>query len=397
MIKSTRKTGLYALLLASAACTDFKPLPSSSAFLPPLSASAAAPVFPAVRHDALKTVSYADLPGWNQDDLRQAWPAFLASCAVLKKYQNWKVLCSATTTVDVKKLQAVRLFFENFFTPYQVINLDGTAEGLMTGYYEPLLKGSRQRGGKYQSPLYRVPNDLLTIDLSALYPELKNKNLRGRLVAHKIVPYASRAEITQRNLLAGQELVWLDNPMDAFFLQIQGSGKIQLPSGEMIRLSYADHNGHPYRSIGSYLIQQGEMTTEQASAKNIQAWGKAHPARQQTLLNINPRYIFFKEEKITDSKQNPNGALGVPLTPERSIAIDTQFLPLGAPVFLASSGSREILQRLVMAQDKGEAIKNPVRADYFWGGGQEAGEKAGRMKQKVKMWVLLPKNFINAN
>ena len=201
--------------------------------------------------------------------------------------------------------------------------------------------------------------------------------------------------MSQSNLLAGKELLWVDDAIDAFFLQVQGSGRVQLAdSKETVRVAYADQNGYPYKSIGRYLVDKGELKLEQASAQGIKAWLVANPARQQELLNANPSYVFFKEEKLPDPKKGPKGALGVALTAQRSIAVDPQYVPLGVPVFLSSTqpASEVPLQRLVMAQDTGGAIKNAVRADYFWGFGAEAGDKAGRMKQRAMMWVLLPKS-----
>jgi membrane-bound lytic murein transglycosylase A len=243
--------------------------------------------------------------------------------------------------------------------------------------------------------LHGVPGDMLTIDLAGLYPELKGMRLRGRIAGNKVVPYFSRAELMQADRLAGRELLWVDDPVDAFFLQVQGSGRVQLAeAGETVRLAYADQNGHPYRSIGRYLVDKGEMTLDQASAQNIKAWIAANPGRRQEVLNANPGYVFFKEEKVGDPSKGPKGALGVPLTAQRSIAVDPQFVPLGVPVFLATTqpASELPLRRLMLAQDTGGAIRNPVRADYFWGFGPEAGERAGRMKQRGAMWVLLPKS-----
>jgi membrane-bound lytic murein transglycosylase A len=235
---------------------------------------------------------------------------------------------------------------------------------------------------------------LLTIDLAGVYPALKGMRLRGRLVGNKIVPYLSRAELTHANVLAGTELLWVDDPVEAFFLQVQGSGRVRLmDTKETVRVAYADQNGYPYKSIGRYLVEKGELTLEQASAQSIKAWFLAHPSSQQELLNANPSYVFFKEEKLLNPKKGPNGAFGVPLTPGRSIAVDAQFVPLGAPVFLSTTypNSSAPLQRLMLAQDTGGAIRNPVRADFFWGFGGTAGEKAGKMKQRGMMWVLLPK------
>jgi membrane-bound lytic murein transglycosylase A len=344
--------------------------------------------------ETLRVVSFADLVGWAEDDLRQAWPAFIASCDVLNKRAVWKEVCASAVMVNAEDATEVRNFFEGQFIPHVVNNADGSMSGTVTGYYEPLLRGSRTRNGKYQIPLHRVPEDLLTIDLSSLYPELKNMRLRGRVVGNKVVPYFSRAEITDKNSLAGKELVWVDSAVEAFFLQIQGSGRVYLEeTQETIRVAYGDQNGHPYKSIGRILVERGDLKLEQASAQGIAAWAAANPSRVQELLNMNPSVVFFKEEKLTAASKGPKGALGVPLTTQRSIAIDPQFIPLGVPVFLSTTqpNSDVPLRRLMLAQDTGGAIRGAVRADFFWGFGADAGERAGKMKQVGSMWVLLPK------
>ena len=381
-------TIVVALTISS--CSTLPPEPVSA---PPATPPGSAQPAEAPK-ELLKPTTFGMLPGWGKDNFREAWPAFLTSCDVLVKRLEWREACIAAQEVDASNEKAVREFFETTFVPYQLINPDGSESGLVTGYYEPLLRGARTRGGPYQTPLHRVPDDLLFIDLAALYPELKHMRLRGRVVGNKVVPYPSRAEMTQSASLAGKELMWVDDPIEAFFLQVQGSGRVQLvDSKETVRVAYADQNGHPYKSIGRYLVDKGEMTLDQASAQNIKTWFIANPARQQELLNANPSYVFFKEEKVGDPNKGPKGALGVSLTPQRSIAVDPQFVPLGAPVFLSTTrpGSEAPLQRLMMAQDTGGAIKNAVRADYFWGFGSNAGEKAGKMKQRGMMWVLLPK------
>jgi len=302
--------------------------------------------------------------------------------------------CTRARALGAPGASEVREFFETYFQPYQVVNRDGSAEGLVTGYYEPLLRGARKRGGKYQTPLYRVPDDILSVEFSTVVPELKGQHLRGRLAGNKVLPYPARAELLQSNALAGKEIVWVDDPVAAFFLQVQGSGRVQLAdSHETVRLAYADQNGQPYKSIGRYLIDKGELQADQASMQGIKAWLMAHPRREQELLNANPRYVFFREEAVSDPKAGPKGALGVPLTPQRSIAVDPQSVPLGSPVFLATTqpNSSAALRRLVIAQDTGSAIKGGVRADYFWGFGDQAGNRAGKMKQRGAMWVLLPK------
>ncbi|WP_050476590.1 murein transglycosylase A [Herbaspirillum rhizosphaerae] len=395
LIQKSSRTSLPALAvivaLCLAACTTTRPLPSATP--PTTPATPATPTQPETQAQTLQRSTFAAMPGWDRDEVREAWPAFLTSCQTLVRRPEWKNACTTARQVNANDEGAIRAFFESGFTPYKVFNPDGSDTGLVTGYYEPLLRGSRKRGGPYQTPLYKAPDDLLTIDLASLYPELKNMRLRGRVVGNKVVPYFSRAELLQSGALNGKELVWVDDPVEAFFLQVQGSGRVILDgSQETVRLAYADQNGYPYKSIGRYLVDKGEMTLSQASAQGIKAWVIANPSRQNELLNANPSYIFFKEEKIGDPSKGPNGAMGLPLTGQRSIAVDRQHIPLGAPVFLATTqpNSDAPLQRLVLAQDTGGAIRGAVRADYFWGFGNEAGEKAGAMKQRGMMWVLLP-------
>jgi membrane-bound lytic murein transglycosylase A len=337
--------------------------------------------------------SFSDLPGWQEDDLRQAWPAFMASCRALRARAEWTSACAAAGLVDARDGNAIRQYFEARFVPNLVRSEDGADKGLITGYYEPMLRGARRRGGAYQTPLYKVPDDLLTIDLASVYPALKNMRLRGRLAGNKVVPYSTRAEIERSNV-PGKELVWVDDAVEAFFLEVQGSGRVQLDgTGETVRIAYADQNGHPYKAIGRWLVDQGELTREQATAQGIKAWIAAHPERRQELFDVNPSYVFFKEERLPDPGVGPKGALGVPLTPTRSVAIDPHFLPLGAPLFLSTTeaGSDVPMRRLVMAQDTGGAIRGAVRADFFFGFGGTAPDNAGRMKQQGTIWVLMPK------
>jgi membrane-bound lytic murein transglycosylase A len=346
----------------------------------------------------LEAVNWSDLPGWADDNPGAAWPAFLQGCTRLKAQMLWRATC--TIAEQLPAGGSVRAFFETQFLPYRVANPDGNVEGLATGYYEPLLRGSRRKEGPYLYPLYAPPADLITVDLAGINPDLKYLRLRGRLEGRRVVPYFARAEI-DRGLpaLAGKELFWVDDPVDLFFLQIQGSGRILLPTGELVRVGYADQNGQPYRSIGRHLVEQGELTPDQASMQGIKAWGAANPAKLSALLDQNPSYVFFRElpQAGTNAAQagGPVGALDVALTPERSIAVDPRYIPLGAPVFLATTwpGSEEPLARLVLAQDTGGAIRGAVRADYFWGFGDAAGGRAGRMRQRAKMWVLLPRDY----
>ena len=397
-------------LLFLAACTgmppgetapDCKPCPAGPA-LPP-AASTSVPSRPAPTPPPppagpfsrkLQPAKWSDLPGWNEDDQAAAWPAFIASCrGVASKPHgaSWKRTCDLARAADGKPGHAPRRFFENQLKPYAVLAADGNATGLVTGYYEPLLRGNRTRVKGYEQPVRGVPDDLLTIDLGTVFPELKDKRVRGRLEGNKVVPYWSRAEIAARgDKVPSRTLLYVDDAVELFFLQVQGSGRVNLPDGTTVRLNYADQNGYPYQSIGRVLVDRGELKLEDASMQGIQAWARANPGRLDELLNSNPSYVFFRE--APNGNGGPVGALGVPLTAGRSIAVDPRSVPLGAPVFLATTrpNSTKPLNRLMLAQDTGSAITGAVRADFFWGFGKEAGEQAGRMKQSGRMWVLLP-------
>ncbi|HLO63260.1 MAG TPA: murein transglycosylase A [Azonexus sp.] len=372
---------------APAACAPCPSCPTCPA-VPPV------PVPPPPFSRSLQPAAWSDLPGWSEDDVAAAWPAFLLSCRGVASKGNgagWKRVCDLARAADGKPGHDARAFFERNLKPYAIVNGDGAVNGLVTGYYEPLLRGSRHRAKGYEQPVRGVPDDLLTIDLSAVFPELKDKRVRGRLEGNKVVPYWSRAEIAAKgDRLPSKTLLYVDDAVELFFLQVQGSGRVKLADGSLVRLNYADQNGHPYQSIGKTLIERGELKLEEASMQGIQSWARANPARLDALLNANPSYVFFRE--VPNSDGGPVGALGVPLTAERSIAIDPRSVPLGSPVFLATTrpNSTQAMNRLVMAQDTGGAIKGAVRADFFWGFGKEAGEQAGRMKQSGRMWILLP-------
>jgi membrane-bound lytic murein transglycosylase A len=341
--------------------------------------------------------------GWYTDRHDEAWPAFRAGCGVLtaspKTAPLWTAPCAAADVVDTRAPAAVRRFFETHFRPYAIAGTDGRDTGTVTGYYEPLLAGSRTRTARFTVPLYAAPDDLLTIDLTELYPELKDKRLRGRVEGKRVVPYWPRADIANGKApVAGRELAFVEDPVEAFFLEIQGSGRIQLADGSVMRLGYADQNGQPYRSIGRVLIERGELTLDRASMQGIRDWGRRNPDKLPALLAENPSYVFFREVPppspgtLAAEIDGPFGSLGVPLLARRSIAVDTRSVPLGAPVFLATTYplTKTPLERLVLAQDTGGAIRGAVRADFFWGFGDEAGRQAGRMRQEGRMWILWP-------
>jgi membrane-bound lytic murein transglycosylase A len=324
-------------------------------------------------------VSWQAIPGWQEDELAQAWPAWLKSCEGLVKRNmrngevNWRQVCAQSANVSSRDSQAIRRYFENNFQAYEVRNNSGTDSGLITGYYEPVMNGSQVRTSTYSVPLYA-------------YPAAWRKS--------KPIPGPTRADLISSGMLKGSEIAWVQDPVAAAFMQIQGSGKIRLEDGRIMRLGFAGTNDQPFKSFAQWLLDRKEITRSEATMQGISQWAKRNPDRVNEMLNANPRFVFFKElPGNVDADLGPTGALGVPLTGERSIAIDLQAMPLGAPVFLATTRplSNQPLQKLVFAQDTGKAIVGGVRADYYWGSGDAAGEAAGRMKQNGRMWLLLPR------
>ncbi len=395
-LRCLRTLSLIALAVL-AGCAAVKPQPA-----PPVPVAKPVPSKPtpaekpsaAGMAGVLRQTTWQNLPEWQEENPALAWEPFLASCKALSRQEAWREVCAAADALKDPDPQQARRFFELNFTPFQLTRPDGGEEGLITGYYEPLLKGSRKPSARYRYPVFGLPDDLLVVDLTDVYPELKGMRMRGRLEGRRIVPYYDRAQIEQgRGALAGREIVWVDDAIELFFLQIQGSGRIALEGGETLRIGYADQNGHPYRSIGRLLVDRGELPLEKASMQGIQAWARANPDKVAELLNQNASYVFFRE--LPADLPGPPGALGVPLTARRSVAIDPGFVPLGAPVYIATTWplSSRPLNRFMLAQDTGGAIRGPVRADFFWGFGEEAAREAGRMKQPLRMWVLLPNNY----
>lgn len=348
-------------LLAS--CATHHPSPSK-----PLAPDALTP-------QAITPAAWQQVEGWQDDSLIGVTSALRSNCLRMQALAKWKPICTAAAQLNDTDTVGIRAFFERYFTPFQLSNSNGSVQGLITGYYEPLLHGSRTPRAPYLHPLYRWP---ASYKLGQKLPE--------------------RAQLLKSGLLKGSELVYVDNPIDAFFLQIQGSGRILLDDGSVMRVGYNGTNGQPYQSIGRWLIDQGKLTPSQTTMQGLKEWARTHPTQVESVLAVNPRFVFFKEVLATgsgtiDQNTGPAGALGVPLTPERSIAVDPTSIPLGMPVFLATTRplKSEPLNRLVFAQDVGTAIKGKVRADYFWGLGDQAGELAGKMKQSGRMWLLIPK------
>ncbi|HSV28891.1 MAG TPA: MltA domain-containing protein, partial [Candidatus Omnitrophota bacterium] len=338
--------------------------------------------------------SFADLPGWQGDNAGAVLPALLKSCDRLSKLPpdrsvgadgmggtvaDWHAPCSAARRLSAGEHDYVRLFFESWFTPHLVSNR-GQAEGLFTGYFEPELPGSRSRSGRFSVPLLGKPRDLVT-------KEVNGEQVVGRMVGGRFEPYPTRAEIEAGALGdRAKPVVWVDDPVDAHILHIQGSGRIRLEDGSVLRLAVAGHNGHKFVGIGRVMKERGLLTD--ISMPAIRAWLKANPKQAVALMAENPRYIFYR----LLNGEGPIGSEGVPLTPERSLAVDTRYIPLGMPLWLDSvDPSGAPLRRLMVAQDTGSAIKGVVRGDFFWGAGEPAFEKAGRMKSPGRYWVLLPK------
>ncbi|MDO5532661.1 murein transglycosylase A [Sutterella sp.] len=338
---------------------------------------------------AFERVSYSDIPvsgGWSE-----ALSAFRLSCPALKA-EPWIRLCTEASSTAPEAAEA---FFKTRFAPWRVTVPDTkkkgerTDTGLMTGYYEPLLRGSRTQGGEYQHPVLAVPDDLLVIDLASLYPELKGLRLRGKLDGRRVVPYDPRGVIQDRTDLPA--IAWVDDPVDLFFLHIQGSGRIALPDGSFMRVGFADQNGWRYRSISGWLIKHEGLKPEGLSMQRIRAWAKANPSKVKTALAENPSFVFF-EERRGDPALGPLGAQGVPLTPLASVAVDPREWRLGTPFIVEADQARPELHftRPVVAQDTGGAIRGTIRFDYFWGFGEEAGQHAGRQKSAARAWVLVP-------
>ncbi|MGV2292029.1 MltA domain-containing protein [Trinickia sp. YCB016] len=322
----------------------------------------------------LTAVAWQQVSGWDDDTLIGATAALRQNCLRLAQQPNWRRACAAAAQLDDLDFASARTFFETYFTPYQFANSDGTLDGLVTGYYEPLLRGARTRHGPYQYALYHWPTGYRA---GAALP--------------------ARSQLERSGVLEGNELVWVDDPIEAFFLQVQGSGRVVMEDGSVMRVGFGGTNNQPYKSIGRWLLDRGELTPAQATMQGIKMWARTNPTRVDALLDTNPRFVFFREMPSTESAPSggadgPIGALGVPLTPERSIAVDPSSIPLGTPVFLQTTRpmTNSPMNRLVFAQDTGSAIKGGVRADYFWGLGDDAGDLAGKMKQTGRMWLLLP-------
>jgi membrane-bound lytic murein transglycosylase A len=350
----------------------------------------------------LEPSSFDRLPGWARDDHAAALPAFARSCRKLQALPpdrplgpagtagDWAAPCASAASVPAGDAQAARAFFETWFLPWTAGDGTGT-EGLFTGYYEARLNGSLAPSEIYRFPLHRRPPELVMVDLGEFRDTLKGERIAGRVVDGRLRPYEDRARI-EDGALNGRdlELLWVDDPVDAFFLQIQGSGRVVLDDGRELRVGYDGQNGHPYYAIGRELVARGTLERDEVSMQSIRAWLETNPAEAAKVMNLNPSYVFFR---VLDG-EGPVGAQGVALTPGRSLAVDRSFIPYGVPLWLEAEdpldpGTR--FSRLMVAQDTGGAIRGPVRGDVFWGHGEEAELRAGRMRSRGSYHLLLPR------
>lgn len=347
----------------------------------------------------LHPIKFSELPNWDKDQLTQVWTPFIRSCSKLKEMPeetiflndqsitNWNAVCRKALSLHEPSETLIRNYFESNFTPYAV-SVNNDNKGLFTGYYEPLLRGSRVKNKQFNVPLYKRPNDLVTIENLGLFrKDLKGLRLSGRVVDNNVIPYFTHAEIDGGGILAGNELLWIRDPIDAFFIQIQGSAAIKLENNKVIHINFAASNGRAYTAIGKILIEQNLLNRNEVSMQSIRHYLETHPQQMKSILFQNESYVFFKE--IEDG---PVGAQGVVLTPERSLAVDPLYISYGTPIWLDIPHplNKSRIQHLVIAQDKGGAIKGPLRGDYFWGTGQKAGESAGVMKSIGTYYLLLP-------
>ncbi len=334
-------------------------------------------------------VDWKALPAVSDSNLLAGFSAWRSSCTRLKNDAVWAGPCATAATVSDQDPVAIRQFLQRDLDVYALRAGGHQADGLITGYYEPIYPGSLTRTASATVPVYGTPEDLVVVQLDSLYPELKGKRLRGRLDGKVLKPYDDAGTIASKGSKA-PVLAWLTDPMDLQLLQIQGSGRVRLADGTQVRLAYAEQNGHPYRAIGRWLVDQGELKKEDVTMDAIRAWAKAHPARVPELLRSNPSYVFFV--RSADSPEGPRGSLNVPLTAGYSVAVDRSVVPLGSLLWLSTTrpdGSPVV--RPVAAQDTGGAIAGEVRADLYCGSGDAAGKLAGDMKQKGNLWMLWPK------
>lgn len=360
--------------------------------------SACAPKAPPPPHLELTRVAFSDLPGWRDGNQAGALAALLRSCAALAKLpddsslgiggraRDWRKPCAEAAAIDHPTDAAARQFIESAFTPFAMTD-NGKSGALVTGYYEPEIAATRQKGARFDVPILARPPDLVGVSLGDFRPSWRGERIAGRVVDGKLAPYWTRAEIEAGALdrfhLA---LFYAADPIDLFFLQIQGSGRVRLPDGSTVEIGYDGENGRAYVALGRLLVERGAMTLDHVSMQSIEAWLRAHPADAKTLMDDNPSYVFFR----VLAGGAPLGAESVELTPQHSVAVDPRFVPLGMPLWLDVAQGETVTRRLAVAQDTGAAIKGPLRADLFCGTGTTAAAQAGPLRAAGRMFLLLP-------
>lgn len=352
-----------------------------------------------------RPITFSNLPGWMEDDLSKALLPLSRSCkTLLKKHRenwfngkqfagrvrDWIPACNSIPKNESAN-ETSRAYFKKWFQAYEVFS-HGVSRGLFTGYFEPNLQGSLEEYGEFTVPIYNRPNDLILVTLADWDPSYRGKRIAGRIIEGRLKPYPSRSQITAGALgEKAKPIAWTNSVIDAFFLHVQGSGRITLRDGSFLRVGYSGHNGHKYYPIGRYLLKKGELDKSEISLQSIREWLIQNPDRLKEVLNQNASYIFFRQLK----GEGPIGSQGVPLTPGRSLAIDRSFLPLGAPIWVSIDFEDERglqFSKMMVTQDTGGAIKGPLRGDVFWGFGKKAEKFAGPMNAKGKYYLLLPKS-----
>ncbi|AGF46606.1 membrane-bound lytic murein transglycosylase A [Candidatus Kinetoplastibacterium desouzaii TCC079E] len=351
-------------------------------------------------------VSWEKIPGWHEENFIEIWSVFLKNCKNIKNFSgntvnncvskdSWNLLCNAAfdfeNTSDSNNKDKIRKFLHDHLTPWSVVDKNkNIIIGKMTGYYEPLLKGSRCKHGDYQWPIFGIPNDLITLDLGLLYPECKTKIVRGKIIGNRFLPYDSRS-LLEKRIDDLPVIAWVNDPIDRMLLEIQGSGRICIEEdyNNIIRVSYALSNGHPFVSIRKWLLDNEGVHPEPES---LRQWAKDNPLKIRNILNKNPSVIFFIEEK-SDRMTGPIGSYGVNLTPLRSIAVDSNYIPLGTPVFISTRHPKfnTMLSRVLFAHDTGSLVKGIDHIDLFWGFGDDAEKYAHITNHPYEIWILWPK------
>ncbi len=400
------RLSLFSKLWKRVACAGSMLVLASCAYLPPPDQTPSPPDSDAAL--LLKQMKFEDVPGWAGADHSLILPAFLKSCsAVAKKpldanmgpdprmgkISDWVEICSDAEKIRPGNKVEVDFFFQSRFVPYLASN-NQNVEGLFTGYYEPELEGRWGPEGNFSIPIYSRPNDLVAANLGEFDDEFRGRQIAGRIVQNKLIPYNSRREINNGALQGrGLEILWVNDPVTLFFLHVQGSGRVRMADGSTVRIGYAGRNGRPYTSIGKELVSMGVMPLKDVTAPAIMNWLRTNPNDGQRLMEKNESFVFFR---VVDG-DGSLGAQGVPLTPGRSMAVDRKFIPYGVPIWLNTTDPLDPklpLRRLMVAQDTGSAIKGPVRGDVFWGFGVEAAERAGVMKSRGQYYLILPRSRV---